>query len=187
MGGLVQDTNGVGIVTGASVSWNSSNTWHNTSGFASPDNLLMDGYLDGETNGVPATASFSNLPGTAYDVYIYSADGTETTKESGGFFVNGLHVLGSGGGSLPGPNYVQTFPGVTGNYLLLSNVSVLPGGVINISDDGSSFRIPLNGVELVQVPEPAGMQLVVIGSLSLGLFGLFGFWVRQRRQGTALE
>jgi hypothetical protein len=183
LGGLVQDSRSVAIGTGASVSWNSNNTWtHPPSGFpaGSGDDILMSSYLDGETNGVPATATFSGLPAPAYDVYVYSADNNEA-KESGGFFINGVHVLGSGGASTGGPTYIQTSPGVNGNYLLLQNVQAT-GGVISISDDASAFRIPMNGVELVAVPEPASVTSLVVGALGVGGVGFAGAWIRRRRK-----
>jgi hypothetical protein len=177
--------NNAGLATGASVSWSSNNTWsHGPSGFTpgSGNDKLMTSYLDGESNGVPATATFTGLSGSSYNVYMYSADAQETVKQSGGFFVNGVHVPGSGDGSVGGPTFIQTSPGVTGNYLLLKNVAPV-GGVISITDDGTSFRIPLNGVELVQstlVPEPATLSLLAAGALAVGGSGAFARWRRRR-------
>jgi hypothetical protein len=186
LGGLIQDTNGVGSATGASVTWSSNNTWtHGPSNFTpgSGNDVLMTSYLDGETNGVPATATFSGLTGGLYNVYVYSADAQETIKESGGFFINGTHVPGSGDGSVGGPTFIQSSPGVTGNYIFLGDVTPTAGGVISISDDGTSFRIPMNGVELVAaVPEPASITTMLLGALSLCGSGFAGAWMRWRRK-----
>jgi hypothetical protein len=190
LGGLIQDTNGVGMATGASVAWSSNNTWNNAASGGSDtfpgagDHTLMNGYLDGESNNVAATATLSGLTGTAYDVYVYS-ESVEGSKQSGGFFINGVHVPGSGTfpGSNIGPTYVQTVTGTAGNYLFLGDVAPV-GGVITITDDGTSFRIPMNGVELVQVPvpEPASLSLVLAGLGTLSASGLTGWWARRRQR-----
>jgi hypothetical protein len=111
---------------------------------------------------------------------MYSADAQESVKESGGFFVNGVHFPGSGDGSVGGPTFIQTMPGVTGNYLLAKGVTPV-GGVIDITSDGTSFRIPLNGVELVAVPEPASLGVLTVGALCTGAFAMVGRWARRRQ------
>jgi hypothetical protein len=188
MGSLVADQGGAPIVTSASVAWSSNNTWtHGPSNFlpsGGGNDKLMTSYLDGESNGVPAHATFSGLGAGPYDVYMYSADAQESVKESGGFFVNGIQVPGSGDGSIGGPTFIRTMPGVTGNYLLLSDVTPTAGGVIDIVDDGTSFRIPLNGVELVAVPEPVSLGLLSFGALCTGAVGLVGRWARRRQAST---
>jgi hypothetical protein len=115
-------------------------------------------------------------------VYVYS-ESIEAPKQSGGFFINGVHLPGSGTfpGSNIGPNFVQTVPGVSENYLFLGDVAPV-GGVITVTDDATSFRIPMNGVELQQVPEPAGHGSLLAGLGTLSASGLAGWWARRRRR-----
>lgn len=179
MGSLVQDSLGTASATSVSVDWNSNNTWNDGNSFTGANNTLISGYLDGESGNVPATAAFSGLTSYSYTVVMYSAAGTDdgSGKESGGFYVNGTQVLGSGIGNTAGPNFIMTSPGVAGNYLVLSGVRPI-GGAISISDDATSVRIPFNGVQLISTPEPA--SLVV-----WGLLGGIGLLVAARRRRRA--
>jgi hypothetical protein len=173
---LIRDTNGAAITTGATVLWESTNTWSSTGKgeennnftFGTGDYTLMTGYLDQNTaTPSPIFIQVRNLPADiasgTYDVYIYglgghSDKGGEYTVGNVGpkFFVAGGDM---DNGPLTGPNYVEaagTDPGYGpddyGNYIRFQGFT---GGVVTITASnffGNNPRAPINGIQIVVTP-----------------------------------
>jgi hypothetical protein len=179
---LVQDLNGTATPTTASVSWTSSGIWNtdqedNTSQFVNPaDEAMMKGYIDTFV-GAPSSVNFTGLANGPYNVYVYSLTAVNN-RDSGNITVGGVRekstsipstVFQEGGG--PGGALDQG--GLPGNYNLYPGVAVTDGN-LSILLTAETFRTAINGVELVLIPEPAG-----VGVLGVGLVGLLA---RHRRR-----
>ncbi len=146
---------------------------------------LLGGWLDnyGDSNTPPSAAdsiTVSNLPtsiagstgNTPYDVYIYLNDGI--AGEGGTYTVNGVQEILVSNGSYssftaitPGAlssthgNYYE-FTGLTGSTLTITALATPVNG-----NTGGFYRAPLNGFQIVSVPEPASLGLTAIGALGL--------------------
>jgi hypothetical protein len=179
---LVRDLNGTATPTTASVSWTSSGIWNtdqedNTSQFVNPaDETLMKGYIDTFV-GAPSAVNFTGLSNGQYNVYVYSLTAVNN-RDSGNITVGGVReksisipstVFQEGGG--PGGALDQG--GLPGNYNLYPGVAVTDGN-LTIQLTAETFRTAVNGVELVLVPEPAGIS--VLGA------GVVGLLARRRRR-----
>jgi hypothetical protein len=197
------NSSGSGTAT-LTLSGAAANTWRSGSTPDGGNGSLMDGYIDGSHGGTGTIAISGLTSGGLYNLYLYTfAD--QTRPSNGGddlpnYSVNGttyyVPVLGVGtssyttdsstvGGAFSGfvqgttssLNSTNVQPASTfGNYIELANV-VAAGGVITIQDnpDQTTWRSPLNGIELISVvPEPSVMALSVAG---IALFGL----IRRRR------
>ena len=150
---LTVDIMGTAQTVGATVTWNSSNTWstdaeNNTSQFTGADEILMSGYLDFAVGGAGAI-TFAGLQNGLYDVYVYSLTAVDG-RDSGNIVVDGIQkksittasstfIEGGGPG---GPDNVG---GVPGNYNFYPNVNVT-GGALEISMPAQTFRTAVNGV-----------------------------------------
>lgn len=173
LSGLVRDTNGVAVTTGATALWESTNTWSSTGKGEENNNFdpstgnyaLMTGYLDQNTaTPSPIFVQIRNLPAdlaaSTYDVYIYALGGNSA---KGGEYTVGnvgpLFLVGGGNmnnGPATGPNFVQAAgtdpaygPDDYGNYLVFRGFT---GGVVTITATnffGDNPRAPINGVQIV--------------------------------------
>ncbi|GAT33054.1 PEP-CTERM protein-sorting domain-containing protein [Terrimicrobium sacchariphilum] len=157
-----------GNTTAVGVTWSSSNTWRAwTGGADNGDQRLLQGYLDGGSNGVPAAVTVSNIPFSVYNVYVYiNRDGDNSTST---YTVNGQSQTVTPGAyattlSLAGP----AAPGVpnastAGTYILFTNVT---GSSLSLLTSNAAsypqsldWRSPVNGIQIVAVPEPAAGAL----------------------------
>lgn len=176
---LTVDSSGNPVtLTGSAVTWAGSGVWStnqesNTSQFTNPaDEAMMTGYLD-VFQGAPGSILFSGIPNGLYDIYVYSLTAVDG-RDSGNVIVNGVQEKSismfstsfvEGGG----PGGAQDAGGVPGNYNFYPNIAVADGQV-NINLPGDTFRAAVNGVEIVQVPEPSSLALAAISSI--GVLGL---------------
>ncbi|MBX6312591.1 MAG: PEP-CTERM sorting domain-containing protein [Isosphaeraceae bacterium] len=168
---------GTPVATAISVTWSSNNTWSTGIPLTTPNNRLMEGYLDtGSTTHTLVTVS--GIPLSVYDVYVYTdgdnpetrvgsytiAGVTQTTTDPAGVNFNGTFILGQ--------NYT-VFTGLTGSSFTLDATPLAVGG---------APRAPVNGVQIVPsaIPEPSTL---VLGGTAV-LFGLGSAW-RRRRAGRA--
>lgn len=180
---LTIDSSGAAVtLAGSAVTWSGSGVWStnqesNTSQFANPaDEAMMNGYLD-VFQGSPGSILFTGLPNGLYDIYVYSLTAVDG-RDSGNIVVNGtqeksISMFSSSFIEGGGPGGAQDTGGTPGNYNLYPNVNVA-NGEINITMAGDTFRAAVNGVEIVQVPEPSSLLLAALSS-----FGVLG--LRRRR------
>ncbi|QDT59968.1 hypothetical protein SV7mr_24820 [Stieleria bergensis] len=174
-----------GNLTGAVLSWNSSNTWTNgdLNGYA--DRRLLHPYLDDGNGGLEVV--IENIPYLRYRVYGVLSSGqngnlsTYTTRD---FSVNGSAVLGGNASAAGDYDYAQNNFGsdpwrqVTtdqiGNYWLSDELN----GDLTIEGLGrsGSSRGSLAGIVIESVPEP-GTGTVLCMAILMGTAG-----IRRRRQ-----
>jgi hypothetical protein len=164
-----------GSASGASINWNSNNTWATGALPGSPtgDQLLMNGYLDDSPTGNAIDVSISGLPtsiagdGTApYNVILYIAG--DTAGRGGGVTVstasNTLTGTFTDSGSFNG-TYVQATdgPGTQGNYVLFTGVTGTDFSINLTPSIGGTPRIPLDGLQIVAgpLPEPSSMACIL--------------------------
>ncbi|MES2439647.1 MAG: PEP-CTERM sorting domain-containing protein [Verrucomicrobiota bacterium] len=160
---------------------------------------LMHGYIDYTANGGGGSNVVSGLTGSLYTVYLYTYGDAPRPGNGGDllpqYTVNGLNyyapTLGNGtttynatntlvggafGGFVQATTYSTNFNTQTalasdfGNYIRIDNV-VPVNGEITIAGgaDAASWRSPLNGFQIVSVPEPATYMLSTIALAVLGL------------------
>ncbi len=136
---------------------------------ADGDDRLWKGYADfGPGFGGTITVSGLSLTGS-YDVYIYS-DGRNAASWRSSTFSLGLTTITAldqahsdwGGGE----TYRRVVPGMNdgeGNYIVFSGIS---GASFTLeivaaeAADGSPLRAPVNGIQIVQIPEPSSLLLL---------------------------
>jgi hypothetical protein len=117
---------------------------------------------DGNPNATPAGFSISGLAPGAYDVYLYSEDGTAGNADTV-FTINGV-VASQTATNL---NNVSTF--VQNQDYVVFDAVPTSGDISGIfsptSTDGAAGVF--NGITLVAVPEPASVGILTVGTLGL--------------------
>jgi len=167
--------------------WEANGTWSSTgsglenNGFADADRTLMSGYLD-TGDATTTKVTIGNIPDAltagGYDVIVYTL-GSEAG--SGG----GYRVVGAGGAvlkpyvkakspSLPS-TYVEAVAGAaaaSGTYVRFSGLNA---GSITVeatsaapNGTGSPARAPINAIQLVPTPAPAGPTVSTTPPSGLG-------------------
>ncbi|MCA9186950.1 MAG: PEP-CTERM sorting domain-containing protein [Pirellulaceae bacterium] len=161
-----------GVATGVSVEWSSPNTW-SSAGRGEENNTatgedfdLMTGYVD--TGGLGGQGVVINVAGLnsaisdpAYDVIVYingGVNGRGGDYEIGGVTQSLTGQLPFEGTYTEGEDYVR-FRNLTGDAFTLNT----------IPNDGTPARAPVNGIEIIGVPEPSSIALIFGGLLSLGM------------------
>ena len=164
-------TDSAGGATSALVTWaGSPNTWAAGIGDTTPDNRLMEGYLD-TSNTSTTSVTVSGLdPKKTYIIYEYSAG------DAGGH--SGIYSVSSAAApsyamitSAFGGTYIQgtaTDPAnpTAGNFVTFQ-VTGQASYTVSATPDataGGGFRAPLNGVQFVVVTPPAApTNLTAVG------------------------
>ena len=173
---VVADIGGASTAVGTTVAWTSNNTWAST-GLGEENNSatgengdLMAGYLD--TAGVGGTGvsiTIANLPNVpAFDVYVYTQGGVN--GRGGTYTIGGLTLEHTGDSAFTGSFVQDTIdPGTTvgSNYIVFRNLTGTGFTLTGTPTIGNPARAPINAIEIVQVPEPAG--LAVLGVAAAGL------------------
>jgi hypothetical protein len=167
-----------------------NNAWNTGVAGDGADMSLMHGFMDtGTYGGSAATIAISGLTASSYTVYIYClSDETkpaDSTQWLPNYAVNGnvyyVPVLGHNrasqyiqGGAVGGlfSGYIKAtatnansgapIPAIAfGNYLEFTNVAAAGGQItVQAETDGSTYRSPLNGFELVAVPPALTARVV---------------------------
>jgi hypothetical protein len=163
---LVDDA---GAATGATVVWTSPAGQWDTNIADTPGNLrMMLGYLD--TNGVDAlSVTVSNLPASitagGYEVYAYADGDNGTEVRPATYAITGspsaVNTDGAdstfAGTFVQGTNYVRLTGLTASSFTLTATPNQGPG----------TPRAPLNGIQIVAVPEPSAVALLGLGAAAL--------------------
>ena len=197
--GTITSSSGLSPAT-LTLSGHAGNAWRSSGTGDGGNGSLMDGYMDIGNNGAGTATISGLVSGQLYNIYLYTfGDGTRPGNNGDllpNYNVNGttyyVPTLGVGpstfnatsttvggpfSGFVQGTTYNANFNTATanasdfGNYIVIQNVAAT-GGILTISGgvDSTSFRSPLNGIELVAVvPEPTTLALSVAGLAMLGL------------------
>jgi hypothetical protein len=176
-----------GAVSTATVSWASNNTWRSGGNSAFPagtgDRKLMSGYLDTldtTVGGISLTVSNIDaaLRSPAYDVYVYFLGDSSEARRGGGYTINdGSGPITKFGSTMGTPSAHIEDPGtdtdntLDGTYLRFAG---LTGASFTLTSDATlttppgfanGFRAPINGIQIVQVPEPGTFALIGVGTI----------------------
>ena len=168
-GNIANLTGSNGAATGASLTYASNNTWGRDLPQSATNDLLSD-YLDAGT-GVPATVTVSNVPYALYDVYVYTRrnenpempGGVPDADDLSDYTVNGVTQTVLTGDVRD--NFVLSTPTTIGNYVRFANVT---GSTMTLgaNQNAANFRSPVDGFQIVQVPEPTSMGVLGLGALA---------------------
>lgn len=165
-----------GVATTASVSWSSPNTWSSTGRgeennlLTGPNRTLLIGYLDtGDNSATAASVTVSGLPAAfasgGYNVIVYALGGVG--GRGGGYTIGGTTLIGTAPFN---PTDLEQDAGVdmtdVGNYLVFSG---LTGDSFTLVADATlgNFRAPINGIQIVAVPEPGAIALLAVSGCGL--------------------
>lgn len=176
-GGPVSLVNSLGAATTATLTYSANGSYSVQGGNATtnqPGNEALNaGFIYG--NG---TATVSSVPYASYNVYVYQLNDAAGRQET-----TSLNGATSYYGQAPNPgstNYVDNNASTAYNYVRATSQTA--GTFTNPADytlftnvTGSSFTITtsapgngyLNGIQIVQLPEPAGVMLSGLGALGL--------------------
>ncbi|MGI9244112.1 MAG: hypothetical protein ACR2RV_25165, partial [Verrucomicrobiales bacterium] len=152
---LVDDS---GTASGALVTWSGDTTWSTNNGTSNGDNKLMNGYLD-ETGGAASTITFTNIPYSEYDVYVYfGSDGNNRTGSvSDGQTTYSYSTSSNTGGGFPG-SYNQTTD--TGNASPAANYAIFSsktGSSLTITNTRGSNNVGVQGIQIVETTVVPGL------------------------------
>jgi hypothetical protein len=173
---LIKDVTSASASSAATIEWASNNTWastglgeENNTAPAGNDRNLMTGYLDTTdvtVTQVSVTGLDAEFTAQEYRVAVYINGGvngrggqyTITTPDQ----VQSLALTGTQpfDGSYVGGEDFLVFAGLTSpDFVLTAEPTV-----------GTPPRAPINGIEIVAIPEPGSIVLLAMGAL--GLLGL---------------
>ena len=183
-----------GTASGAMASWTSNNDWDtNIDQAVSANHKLMLGYLDTNDTSI-STLQITGLPAAftsaGYDVYVYYDGDNGTQARAGRYEINGVSQWGQdaastnfGGTFVLGSTVTDPAPGMTGTQLdnQAAAVATVPAGnylvfsgltsadfTLNVQASvsaGGTNRASLNALQIVAIPEPSTMVLLVLGAV----------------------
>ncbi|MBK1883144.1 hypothetical protein JIN85_12000 [Luteolibacter pohnpeiensis] len=165
--GFLMDS--AGSATSVTISWLSIGPYYISTGTATGDNVMYNGYLD--NFGDSRTVTISGLsPTETYNIYLYSDGDNGTNSRTGTFTMGGVTTsITDDPGNFDG-SFVEVSAGATGvgNYTVFtltgsSSYDLTFHG--NTSDDLP--RAALNGIQIVSVPEPSLTLLGLLGLVPL--------------------
>jgi hypothetical protein len=161
--------------SGVSVSWSAPDTYSANYALNNGNETLLSNFLD-STPATGSTVSITGLSGGTYDLYIYIAGDQGSPAIRGGTYdingtaftlynngtadsANGDFSLASGDGVTAG-NYFETT--ITGTSLTVTTTAT--------HGTDSFLRAPIDGLQLVAVPEPSTWAMMLGGVGMLGIF-----------------
>lgn len=162
-----------GAASGATVEWVSPNTWASTgrpgeeNNTAPPgeDRDLMTGYIDTDSGVNLTTVTVAGLgpefTGPGYDVIVYITGGV---VGRGGEYTIGADVQSH---VTSGPFDGTYVLGSEGSYLVFEGLQSESFELTSFGTVGSPMRGPINGVDIVAIPEPASLMLFGLGGMAL--------------------
>ncbi len=157
------------------LNWTSSNLYGSGATGTSTQNLL-GGYLDDNSSPNSATVTVTNLPAgiagtgsTPYNVIVYLAG--DTTGRGGDYTINGqtatLAELQNNSSFVLATAGPAGVGGTPGNYYEFFNVTGTTLSLTTNPSFGSPTRTPIDGIQILSVPEPASLTLVGVGAIGI--------------------
>ncbi len=150
-----------GTTPGGTVSWSGPrDDWCTGGTITTPDSEMMYSYVDAGSGG-PLTVRFSGLPaaiGPIYDVFVYIAGDAGTSGQqpppTGDYRIGGTTLLAMQGSSTSA--YSLACSATAGNCIEFTGLSGSGFALIaaaSATTQGSQyFRAPVNGIQIVQLP-----------------------------------
>ncbi len=165
------------IATTASVSWSCNGIYATNINGTDGDSTMMKGHLDARATG-DATVTVSNLPtsltANGYNVYVYFDAITNTGQVITGYTIGSQTFWTKDTGTFDG-TYIQATAtdratvadtGYTTftNYARFTN---LTDSGFTLAADSDTFRAEVAGIQIVSVPEPGTLAILVTGLIGL--------------------
>jgi hypothetical protein len=199
VGSLELNTGGPSTAT---VTWASPNTWASTRGTAMNNQFpaggnrnLMTGYIDSNNAAGVSMVTVNNIDpsirSAGYDVYVYFLGDSQDNRGGGYTLTSGSQSIVKYGSTLgtatahvedPGTDVDNSLDGtylrfrnVTGSSFTVTGDARLTTPVPPIAGQTNGFRAPINAIQIVAIPEPAG-ALLACGA------ALFGVMACRRRK-----
>jgi hypothetical protein len=173
IGALVDDT---GAASGAAVVWQSDEEWSNGNAGNNADGKLLKGWIaEQDTPVSSSTIDVTAIPYAQYDLYFYLShdrnyEDVRLTEANGAF--PQFDAVENNPALNPVVWTEQTTSATTaGNYvhfrgLTATDLSITLGAVdVSYNGGGSSDRNAINGLQIVEVPEPSALLLGLVGLL----------------------
>lgn len=180
--GMLALVDSSGAASGASISWATDEQWSIGGPGADANGTLLNGWVS-ENGGDPSALDITGIPYAVYDLYVYMNHdrATEDTEINGPFGTFLLHENDTD--ITAAVTLVQQTATAQGDISQLGNYAVfsgLSGADLNLTLGvggfaGSNTRAPINGLQIVEVPEPTGAVLALFG-------GGFLLLLRRRRR-----
>jgi len=184
-----------GAASGASITWGMSpNDWDtNINETTSANHKMMLGYLDTNDTSI-TTLTVSGLPasvtGLGYNVIVYYDGDNGTSHRAGRYEVNNVSQWGRDAGvnfsgtftegqttvdpTIASGGVIDSVPAAVlnavpaGNYMTFRGLTA-PSFTLNVQASVSASgtnRAPLNGIQIVPIPEPSSVALLALGALA---------------------
>ncbi len=125
------------------------------------DNKLLSGHIYNAAGTIDTIAQFRYIPYAAYDVYVYFNSGAITNNYQT-FSIDGtsFSAVGSELTTAPDSAFVLSNGSNDANYVKFSNVNLSEFTLRASATSGYSY---FNGFQIVEVPEPMTLGLLLLG------------------------
>lgn len=165
LSGLVDDQ---GVATAASYTMTAANAWHTTPGFPDAGNqAMMNGHnymQPGETMNI----SLAGVPYAKYDIYVYyNSQAVANNSQTYTLLEKSVSLLANEN-TAPGiaTAFIECTGANNGNYIVFRGVDISAVTLQATTTPGAQTGyLYVNGLQIVEVPEPATMVLLGAGSV----------------------